>query len=87
MGNSFYFLDSCFPEGFLCLLNQLLRAKGMSARKVKHIQFFDTSFTGKDQLRTRLRAGNFDNTPFGGDGVNLTALDVARTLQGVAGTP
>ena len=38
---------------------------------------FDTSFTGKDQLRTRLRAGNFDNTPFGGDGVNLTALDVA----------
>jgi hypothetical protein len=36
----------------------------------------NTSFTGKDLLFTRLRAGNFDNA-FNGNGVNLTALDVA----------
>jgi len=36
-----------------------------------------TSFTGKDKLFARLRAGNFGNTPFGGSGVNLTALDTA----------
>ncbi|MCP9801576.1 iron uptake porin [Synechococcus sp. RedBA-s] len=35
-----------------------------------------TSFTGKDLLYTRLRSGNFDNA-FNGNGVNLTALDVA----------
>ena len=39
----------------------------------------DTSFTGKDRLRTRLRAGNFKkkSNAFGGAGVNLAALDVA----------
>jgi hypothetical protein len=37
---------------------------------------FITSFTGKDQLYTRLRSGNFSNA-FNGNGVNLTALDVA----------
>ncbi|MEB3332336.1 MAG: iron uptake porin [Synechococcaceae cyanobacterium] len=35
---------------------------------------FETSFTGKDLLFTRLRAGNFDNA-FNGNGLNLTALD------------
>ncbi|MFN9644438.1 MAG: iron uptake porin [Cyanobacteriota bacterium] len=37
---------------------------------------FITSFTGKDQLYTRIRTGNFNNA-FNGNGVNLTALDVA----------
>jgi hypothetical protein len=37
---------------------------------------FITSFTGKDQLYTRIRSGNFNNA-FNGNGVNLTALDVA----------
>jgi hypothetical protein len=37
----------------------------------------NTSFTGKDLLFTRLRAGNFDNA-FGGNGVNLTKLDIAE---------
>ncbi len=37
---------------------------------------FLTSFTGKDLLYTRLRSGNFDNA-FNGNGLNLTALDVA----------
>jgi len=39
----------------------------------------DTSFTGKDKLYTRLRAGNFgpDNT-FSGSGVNLAKLDIAE---------
>ncbi len=42
-----------------------------------------TSFTGKDLLYTRLRSGNFDNA-FSGNGVNLTALDVAS--GGIGGT-
>ena len=37
---------------------------------------FITSFTGKDQLYTRIRTGNFSNA-FNGNGVNLTALDIA----------
>jgi hypothetical protein len=42
-----------------------------------------TSFTGKDQLYTRLRTGNFSNA-FNGNGVNLTALDVASNGFGSA---
>ncbi|QNJ31862.1 outer membrane porin [Synechococcus sp. PROS-9-1] len=42
-----------------------------------HRLTLDTSFTGKDKLRTRLRTGNFDNAAFAGDGNNLTALDTA----------
>jgi hypothetical protein len=37
----------------------------------------DTSFTGKDLLRTRLRAGNFADGPWGGPVVGLNALEVA----------
>jgi hypothetical protein len=39
----------------------------------------DTSFTGKDLLRTRLRAGNFGASAFGGTGglVGLNALEVS----------
>ena len=36
-----------------------------------------TSFTGKDLLFTRLRAGNMSDTPFAGQGVNLTSIDTA----------
>ncbi|MFM7550421.1 MAG: iron uptake porin, partial [Cyanobacteriota bacterium] len=36
-----------------------------------------TSFTGKDQLYTRLRAGNFANSAFGGNPYNLLTLDRA----------
>jgi hypothetical protein len=36
----------------------------------------DTSFTGKDLLRTRLRAGNFGDGPWGGPAVGLNALEV-----------
>jgi hypothetical protein len=40
--------------------------------------FIDTSFTGKDLLRTMLRAGNFRNSAFGGAGyVGLDALEIA----------
>ncbi|WP_115121107.1 iron uptake porin, partial [Synechococcus sp. UW105] len=48
---------------------------------------FDTSFTGKDKLRARLRAGNFvkKSNAFSGAGVNLAALDVA-TDSGAGGT-
>jgi hypothetical protein len=37
---------------------------------------FDTSFTGKDLLRTTLRAGNFAESAFGGPVVGLNALEV-----------
>jgi len=37
----------------------------------------DTSFTGKDLLRTRLRAGNFGLSGFGAGGVGLNALEVS----------
>jgi len=36
----------------------------------------DTSFTGKDLLRTRLRAGNFGSSPFGGPIVGLSGTEV-----------
>ena len=40
--------------------------------------FIDTSFTGKDLLRTMLRAGNFRKSAFGGTGyVGLDALEIA----------
>ncbi|QEY32902.1 porin [Synechococcus sp. RSCCF101] len=43
----------------------------------------DTSFTGKDLLRTRLRAGNFGDSPFGGGGyVGLTGMEVAFEEDG-----
>jgi hypothetical protein len=40
--------------------------------------FLDTSFTGKDLLRTVLRSGNFSDSAFGGNGyVALDGLEVA----------
>ncbi|MFZ9174412.1 iron uptake porin, partial [Vulcanococcus sp.] len=36
---------------------------------------FNTSFTGKDLLYTRLRSGNFNDSPFSGKPYNLMALD------------
>jgi hypothetical protein len=41
----------------------------------------NTSFTGKDLLYTRLRAGNFANSSFGGNPYNLQALDRAYTTN------
>jgi hypothetical protein len=41
---------------------------------------FDTSFTGKDLLRTRLRSGNFSSQPFGSSG-SLFKLDKAETTS------
>ncbi|QPN70268.1 iron uptake porin [Synechococcus sp. CBW1108] len=42
---------------------------------------FDTSFTGKDLLRTRLRSGNFNDDPFGSSG-NVFKLDKAEGTDG-----
>ena len=41
---------------------------------------FDTSFTGKDLLRTRLRSGNFSSDPFGTSS-SLFKLDKAETTD------
>ena len=42
---------------------------------------FDTSFSGKDLLRTRLRSGNFSSDPFGSSG-NAFKLDKAESGNG-----
>jgi hypothetical protein len=42
---------------------------------------FDTSFTGKDLLRARLRSGNFSSQPFGSSS-SVLKLDKAETSQG-----
>ena len=42
---------------------------------------FDTSFTGKDLLRTRMRVGNFSDDPFGSSG-NVFKLDKAEEGDG-----
>jgi hypothetical protein len=51
---------------------------------------FDTSFTGKDLLRTTLRAGNFQDSPWGvggnGDYVGLNTLEVAFQEECGTGT-
>ena len=41
---------------------------------------FDTSFTGKDLLRTRLRSGNFNSDPFGSSS-SLFKLDKAESTE------
>jgi hypothetical protein len=41
---------------------------------------FDTSFTGKDLLRTRIRSGNFSSDPFGSSS-SLFKLDKAETYE------
>jgi hypothetical protein len=47
---------------------------------------FNTSFTGKDLLRTRLRAGNFGAGPwFGGPIVGLNAMEAAFDEDGSGG--
>lgn len=46
---------------------------------------FDTSFSGKDLLRTRLRSGNFSNLPFG-SGSQVFKLDKAEQSQGTGTT-
>jgi Ni/Co efflux regulator RcnB len=46
---------------------------------------FDTSFTGKDLLKTRLRSGNFSAAPFGASANNLFKLDKAESC--VSGNP
>jgi len=46
---------------------------------------FDTSFTGKDLLRTRLRSGNFSSLPFG-SGSQVFKLDKAEQSQGTGTT-
>ena len=45
---------------------------------------FDTSFTGKDLLKTRIRSGNFASTPFGSSS-SLRIIDQAGGEGGGAG--
>ena len=52
-------------------------AYGATTFSYDHRLGLKTSFTGKDLLFTRLRTGNMDNTPWEGQGVNLTKIDTA----------
>jgi hypothetical protein len=54
--------------------NKIIDYKGDAVRAPSNVTFnydvqltFDTSFTGKDLLRTNLRAGNFGSSVFGGE--------------------
>ncbi|MCP9838952.1 carbohydrate porin [Cyanobium sp. N.Huapi 1H5] len=55
--------------------NQARQTQGATAFNYDIQLNFDTSFTGKDLLRTRLRAGNFAQSPFGGPTVGLNATE------------
>jgi hypothetical protein len=56
--------------------NQARQTQGATAFNYDVQLDFDTSFTGKDLLRTRLRAGNFAQSPFGGPTVGLNATEI-----------
>ncbi|MFN7894556.1 MAG: iron uptake porin [Cyanobacteriota bacterium] len=47
---------------------------------------FDTSFTGKDLLRTNLRAGNFGNSVFGGEPHSLSLAVLEAAFEEDCGT-
>jgi len=64
--------------------NQARRTQGATAFNYDIQLNFDTSFTGKDLLRTRLRAGNFAQSPFGGPTVGLNATEAG--FEEVCGT-
>ncbi|MBW4532262.1 MAG: iron uptake porin [Aphanothece saxicola GSE-SYN-MK-01-06B] len=55
--------------------NQARQTQGATAFNYDVQLNFDTSFTGKDLLRTRLRAGNFAQSPFGQPVVGLNATE------------
>ena len=59
------------------LSDQAARLQGATAFNYDVRLMFDTSFTGKDLLRTTLRAGNFADSPWGQPLVGLNNLEVA----------
>ena len=58
------------------LLTQARKLEGGTSFNYDVRLSFDTSFTGKDLLRTQLRAGNFADSAFG-NGAGLNQLEVA----------
>jgi len=58
------------------LSDQAAQLQGATSFNYDVRLIFDTSFTGKDLLRTTLRAGNFSNSPYGSPVVGLNALEV-----------
>jgi len=64
--------------------NNSAASAGTAARNAVSFNYdlrlnLNTSFTGKDLLFTRLRAGNWANSAFGGTPVNMAALDKATS--------
>ncbi|MDH4405974.1 MAG: iron uptake porin [Cyanobium sp. D14.bin.5] len=63
-------IQTCTPGSTNCLGGTAFAAAKGSSPNNTTFNYdvrlaFDTSFTGKDLLRTRLRSGNFSNLPFG----------------------
>ena len=83
-------IKTCTPGSTNCLGGTA--AKAAVSRKPDNTTFnydvrlaFDTSFTGKDLLRTRLRSGNFSSLPFGSSS-QIFKLDKAEQSQGTGTT-
>ena len=84
-GNSYS--GSAIVPGIAAAINPALTAGSTFSSQAKALQGattfnydvrlnLDTSFTGKDLLRTRLRAGNFAGSAFGGPVVGLNGTEV-----------
>ncbi len=87
------FVPGAFGPAFPALFvpntwaNAARQAQGATAFNYDIQLNFDTSFTGKDLLRTRLRAGNFADGPWnGGPIVGLNATETAFEENCGAGT-
>jgi len=65
--------------------NQACQTQGATAFNDDIQLNVDTSFTGKDLLRTRLRAGHSAQSPFGGPSVGLNASEAG--FEVFCGTP
>jgi hypothetical protein len=76
-GNNTSGLAGVAPAFANGLVNGIRTAEGATSFNYDVRLNFDTSFTGKDLLRTTLRAGNFANSAFGGGNVGLNQLEVA----------
>jgi hypothetical protein len=68
-----------FTPGTLAYANTARSLDGSTSFAYDLSFYLDTSFTGKDLLRTRLRAGNFGDSPWFGTNnpIGLNALEIA----------
>ena len=73
-------LDSLGTSGFPAKYSRTAKTlDGATSFAYDLSLYLDTSFTGKDLLRTRLRAGNFGSSPWSGNNnpIGLNAMEIA----------